>query len=191
MSSSGTYSPPAIGASGVLVATYAGVIITGVAAYAVTDRTWAFAYILSTIAAIAATVGLQWILSLVLSGRTTSYTYSYDSKTGIQRIVESSVGVIPGTKSTWDMPSATAQLTSFAASYWTAYISMQHRQDEKNGDPEVSHPFWHTGVLWLMTYMMVMVTITYGYNTIEQSSLGIIGGGALGYLTFKLSKNAV
>jgi len=180
------YSPPPIGASGILVATYAGIIISGVAAYAVTDKGWAAAYVVSALGVIAATVGMQWALSLVLSNRASNYTYSYDTRSGVQRIVESSIGVIPGTQNTWDMPGSAAQLSSFAAAYWTAYISRENALGDED-----DHPFWHTAMLWILTYFLTMVSLIYGYNTLEQSMLGVAIGGLLGYTTFRVSETTV
>lgn len=183
---SDTYSPPPIGASGILVATYTGIIVSGVAAYAVTDKGWAAAYVVSALAAIAATVGMQWGLSLLLSNRATTYTYSYDTRSGVQRIVESSIGVIPGTQNTWDMPGSAAQLTSFAAAYWTAYISKENAK----GDEE-DHPFWHSAALWVMSYLLTMISLMYGYNTLEQSMFGVVGGGMIGYVAYRVSEGAI
>lgn len=94
-------------------------------------------------------------------------------------------GIYPtagGHSHTWGMPSGHAQITSFAASYWTTYIWMKYKQEINPVEKKKikQHAIVSTIVMWSLALVIWTQRVYSRCHTIFQIVIGMIIGSLLG-----------
>jgi membrane-associated phospholipid phosphatase len=101
-------------------------------------------------------------------------------------------GIYPvtnGHSHTWGMPSGHAQITSFAASYWTIYIWMKYKHEINPTEKKKlkQHAIISTIVMWSLALLVWTQRIYSKCHTIFQIVIGMIIGSLLGIFGYYIS----
>jgi len=102
-------------------------------------------------------------------------------------------GIYPsfGNKSvTWGMPSGHAQITSFAATFWTIYVWMKYKNetDIKNKQILKIKAIVSTIIMWMLSAGVWSQRVMSSCHTIFQIIVGIIFGIIFGIIAYIISK---
>jgi membrane-associated phospholipid phosphatase len=97
-------------------------------------------------------------------------------------------GIYPshGTKSkTWGMPSGHAQITSFAATFWTLYVWLKYK---KESDPLAKNKaIASTAIMWTLAACVWSQRVISLCHSIPQIIVGVIFGILFGVLAYFIS----
>ena len=97
-------------------------------------------------------------------------------------------GIYPshGTESkTWGMPSGHAQITSFAATFWTLYVWLKYKKDP---NPEAKNKaIASTAIMWTLAVCVWSQRVISLCHSIPQIIVGVIFGILFGALAYFIS----
>ena len=98
------------------------------------------------------------------------------------------------TSHTWGMPSGHAQITSFAATYWTIYVWIKYREetDKEKKQALFTSAIVSSIVMWLLAFAVWSQRVYSKCHSIFQIIVGMvigIGFGILGYWVSSYLKN--
>lgn len=94
---------------------------------------------------------------------------------------------------TWGMPSGHAQITSFAAMYWTIYLWTKYREATRNMKPcpqqksLLTRAIISSVVMWLLAFMVWSQRVYSRCHTKGQIFVGFVIGSLLGVLGYFIS----
>lgn len=179
----GKGSPALIGGSGLLVTT---AVVLAISVIVGTTTTYGLVYIMSLVFAVAITIAEQWLLRQFLSNYTTGISYTYNAKTGLSKIQKEKIGTVAYTSSLWDLPSTAAQLITFATTYWTYYSN-----DSDNELTEEDSSYMYSIAAWSVAGVLLTYSVYSRIVTLEQCTLGIIGGTFIGAQGYNISKSII
>jgi membrane-associated phospholipid phosphatase len=92
-------------------------------------------------------------------------------------------------KNGWGMPSGHAQITSFAAMYWTLFIWLRYDRDEKKkkGSGNFMHTIVSMGVIWALVTAVCAQRVVSKCHSILQVIIGAIIGSLLAFVGYYIS----
>lgn len=90
---------------------------------------------------------------------------------------------------TWGMPSGHAQITSFAATFWTLYVWLKYR---KETDPEAKRiakikAITSTTIMWTLAACVWSQRVISMCHSIPQIIVGVLAGMILGFIGYFIS----
>lgn len=95
----------------------------------------------------------------------------------------------PGKKSeTWGMPSGHAQITAFAATFWTIYISLRvkNEKDSEEKKKQRRRAIITIPIIWGLAAVVWIQRVVVKCNTPAQCTVGVIIGGVLGLISYAI-----
>jgi hypothetical protein len=100
-------------------------------------------------------------------------------------------GIYPSTTKslTWGMPSGHAQITSFAASYWTIYLWMKYLNETDIEAKKVAknHAIVSTIIMWVLAACVWSQRVISMCHSILQIIAGVLFGTILGFIGYFIS----
>ena len=107
----------------------------------------------------------------------------------------SGCGIYPSNKKsvTWGMPSGHAQITSFAASYWTIYLWMKYLNETDIEAKKIAknHAIVSTAIMWVLAACVWSQRVISRCHSILQIIVGVLIGTILGCFGYFISTVAI
>lgn len=104
-------------------------------------------------------------------------------------------GIYTSTKKslTWGMPSGHAQITSFAASYWTIYLWMKYLNETDIEAKKVAknHAIVSTIIMWVLAACVWSQRVISRCHSILQIIVGVLFGTILGFIGYLISTRII
>ena len=171
---------PSLSLTGLIVAVYAGTLGSGVAAYSVVPCAATMLYIAGATITVLLTYMEQTAASAWLGKTVGAYRLTCDTLHETCAVGAAYAGHSPSGLAIWQLPSATAQLLSMSASFWTSYIMMA---DTTPGAlfPFVVH-YTRAAVLWALVAAVLSYATAHKFVSVGQVAAGLLAGTATGTL---------
>ena len=180
---------PSIGLSGLIVAVYGGVLLSGLCGLVITtglgaDSNSQMLYFLAAGVCTAILTYLIQAFALETAGSTIDQYVLECGPNGNCTVRGSRSGTSPVNDKVWQMPSATAQMLGMAAAYWTAEIVAA------NSDVSDVTNYIRVGILWAVVAAVVAYALKHGFVNSGHAMIGLGLGTAVGLGFSKLQSLA-
>lgn len=183
-SAKGRIVPPPVGITGVIVATYAAVVMGSVVAYCTTRAKIALTFLAASVATIFITYIEQEIAIKVLGDQVGEYILHFN---GNQKSVHAkAIGTAPLDRRLWEVPSAVCQLLAMGATFWSLFILDEYVADQKKEKKCMGRTgvVLRTGAVWAVAAAVMAYSARHGFVSPMQGIVGITLGSLTGWVFY-------